>query len=244
VGWVKLEGGEPVSEESMTPETVHRSPHTFEIVDPEDVGVDKRTLSSNIAKRVAGHQAHSEGSSYQLFDNNPLSDDAVTSAEATDPDRLFQASAVNPPNFAILTEKPEHRIIIYLKAQGLSNKEIAERCGYTQSWVCQICRQPWFRLRLVQELKEAGVDAVQTVLKAAALDSVFTLIDIRDDPTTPKAVRSQNCERLLDRYFGKPTQRVETDDKRMPSSPEIAALNNELAEIDNQLKEPQSEALR
>jgi hypothetical protein len=226
----------------MTPEAVHRSPHTYEIVHPYDG--DGRSDPRNIEKRVAGHKAKSDGDSEQLFDNNPLSSDAVTSAEATDPDRLFQASALNPPNFAILTEKPEHRIIVYLKAQGMSNKEIAERTGYTQSWVCQIARQPWFRLRLVQELKEAGVDAVQTVLKSSALDSVFTLIDIRDDPTTPKAVRSQTCERLLDRYFGKPVQRTETDDKRMPSSPEIAALNNELAEIDQQLKEkPQSEAL-
>jgi hypothetical protein len=216
-------------------ETVHRSPHTYEIVHPYDG--DGRSDPRNVAKRVAGHQAKSEGDSPQLFDNNPLSSDAVVSAEATDPDRLFQASEVNPPNFAVLSEKPEHRIIIYLKAQGLSNKEIAERTGYTQSWVCQICRQPWFRLRLVHELHEAGVDAVQTVLKATALDSVFTLIDIRDDPTTPKAVRSQNCERLLDRYFGKPTQRVESDDKRMPSSPEIAQLNSELAQIDQQLKE-------
>jgi hypothetical protein len=216
---------------------VHRSPHTYEVVDPEDQNVDQRGSAKNIAKRVAGHQTHSQGDGEQLFDNSELLGHPVTSAAATDPDRLFAAAETNQPNFAILSEKAEHRIIVYLKAQGLSNKEVAERTGYTQSWVCQITRQPWFRLRLVQELKEAGVDAVQQVLKATVLDSVFTLIDIRDDPTTPKAIRSQNCERLLDRYFGKPTQKVESDDKRMPSSPEIHALKQELEAIDQQLKE-------
>jgi hypothetical protein len=174
------------------------------------------------------------------MENNDLLDHPVTEAAEADPDRLFQ-SAESPANFAILREQPEHRIIVYLKAQGLSNKEISTKTGYTQSWVCQICRQPWFRLRLVQELKEAGVDAVQSVLRATVLDSVFTLIDIRDDPNTPAAVKSATCDRLLDRYFGKPTQKVESETKTLPSSPEIAAIGNELAEIDRQLQEPRSE---
>jgi hypothetical protein len=214
--------------------SVHRSPLTYEIVHPYDG--DKRKAPDNIAKRVAGHRANSNCGSEQLMENNDLAEHPVTDAAATDPDRLFESES-NPPNFAILREQPEHRIIVYLKAQGLSNKEIATKTGYTQSWVCQICRQPWFRLRLVAELREAGVDAVQAVLKATVLDSVFTLIDIRDDPSTPAAVKSATCDRLLDRYFGKPTQRVESDQKTLPSSPEIQAISSELAEIDQQLKE-------
>jgi hypothetical protein len=167
--------------------------------------------------------------------NNGLATHPVTEAAETDPERLFESES-NPANFAIIREKPEHRLIVYLKAQGFSNKEIAERTGYTQPWLSQLTRQPWFRLRLVQELKEAGVDAVQQVLKATVLDSVFTLIDIRDDPGAPKAVRAQTADRLLDRYFGKPTQKVETDSKSLPSSPEIQAISHELAEIDQQLK--------
>lgn len=222
-------------------ETVHRSPLTYEIVHPYKG--DGRSDPRNVAKRVEGRQQHSVSGSTQLMENNDLASHPVTEAAETDPDRLFE-SETNRANFAIVNEKAEHRIIVYLKAQGLSNKEVAEKTGYTQPWVSQISRQPWFRLRLVQELKEAGVDAVQTVLKAAALDSVFTLIDIRDDPTAPKAVRSQNADRLLDRFLGKPTQKIEGEGHRLPSSPEIAALNQELAAIDLELKETPDATVR
>jgi hypothetical protein len=227
-----------MSEEVMTPETVHRSPHTFEIVEPTK-GVDRRTLRENVDKRVDGRVAGTNCGSGQLMQNNDLADHPVTEAAETDPLRLF-ASEQNTANFAIIHEKPEHRLIVYLKAQGLSNKEVADKTGYTQSWVSQICRQPWFRLRLVQELKDAGADKVNEILRSAALDSVFTIIDIRDDVTAPKAVRRACADSLLDRFLGKPTVHVEHDKPRMPSTPELTAVDDELKKIEQQLKETQN----
>jgi hypothetical protein len=182
----------------------------------------------------------------QLFENSELADDPVVEAERNDPDRLFQTeksiNVHNRPNLAILGEKPEHRVIVYLKAQGLSNKEVAEKTGFTYPWVSQITRQPWFRLRLVQELKEAGQDQITTVLRSTALDSVFTIVDIRDDPTAPKAVRRQAADSLLDRFLGKPTQRIESEE-RTPSTAELSAVDEQLREIDKQLAAaPASEA--
>jgi hypothetical protein len=175
----------------------------------------------------------------QLFENSDLHDDPVVEAEQNDPDRLF-ATAGHPyahdrPNLAILAEKPEHRIIVYLKAQGLSNKEVAEKTGFTYHWVSQIVRQPWFRLRLVQELKDAGIDQISSVLKSSALDSVFTLIDLRDDPVAPKAVRSSCANSLLDRFLGKAVQKVESTETKLPHTTEIAAVEKELAEVDKLL---------
>ena len=170
------------------------------------------------------------------MENNDLRDHPVTEAAAADPLRLF-ASDENPANFAIIHEKPEHRLIVYLKARGLSNKEVAEKTGYTPMWVGQICRQPWFRLRLVQELREAGLDKVARLLESSALDSIFTILEIRDDPTAPKAVRRACADSLLDRFLGKPTVHVEHEGSRMPSSPELAAVDSELQQIDKQLKE-------
>lgn len=175
----------------------------------------------------------------QLFANSVLHTDPVVEAERNDPDRLFSSSGgeylKDEPNLAIMHEKPVHRLIVYLKAQGHSNKEIADRTGMTQAWVSQITRQPWFRLRLVQELKEAGVDAIESVLKSTALDSVFTLIDLRDDQSAPKAVRSACANSLLDRFRGKPVQTIQHEEKRLPTSPEIAAIDSQIKEIDQQL---------
>lgn len=173
----------------------------------------------------------------QLFDFSPLKQHVVTDESLTDPDRFFNAAEGNPPNFAILEEKPLHRIIVYLKAQGLSNVEISKRTGYTQPWVSQVTRQPWFRLRLTQELREAGADAISTLLKANALDSVYTLVELRDDQDAPKAVRKAAADSLLDRYLGKPTQKVETEEKRPPSTEELHKLNREIEQLDKQLKD-------
>jgi hypothetical protein len=221
--------------EDTAPETVCRSPHSFEIVEPTK-GVDRRKLAENVEKRVQGRHAGSVCDSPQLMENNELRDHPVSDAAATDPLRLF-SSDENPANFAIIHEKPEHRLIVYLKARGLSNKEVSEKTGYTQAWVSQICRQPWFRLRLVQELREAGLDKVAKLLESSAIDSIFTIINIRDDETAPKAVRRACADSLLDRWLGKPTVHVEHDSPRMPSTPELAAVDSELSQIDQQLKD-------
>jgi hypothetical protein len=180
----------------------------------------------------------------QLFENSELSDDPVVEAERNDPDRLFQTEESvrvhDRPNLAILAEKPEHRVIVYLKAQGLSNKEVAEKTGFTYPWVSQIVRQPWFRLRLVQELKDAGIDQISSVLKSSALDSVYTLIDLRDDVTAPKAVRRSCADSLLDRFLGRAVQKVETAESRLPRTSEIQAVEKELAEVNKQLETNQN----
>jgi hypothetical protein len=217
----------------------HRSPLSGEIVRPYEG--DGRSDPRNIAKRVEGHQRHTVAATEQLMANSALRDDPVTDAADTDPDRLFH-SEQRSANFAIVYEKPEHRVIVYLKAQGLSNSEVANKTGFTKAWVGQICRQPWFRLRLVQELKEAGLNQVDKVLRGAALDSVFTIIDIRDDPTAPKAVRRQAADSLLDRFLGKPTQRIESEE-RSTSSAEISAVDEQLREIDKQLEQPSPAAV-
>jgi len=212
---------------------VRRSPFTYEVVEPTEG--DQRNTPKNVAARVEGRRQHSNCGSGQLFDNNPMSEEPVTYAWQNDPDGLYN-DADRPANFAVIHEKPEHRLIVYLKSQGLSNNEIATRTGYSPAWVSQITRQPWFRLRLVQELKAAGIDAVQTAIKGSALDSVFTLVDIRDDPTAPKAVRKACCDSLLDRFLGKPKQPLEHDVPALPSSTEISALTRQIDEIDEQLK--------
>ncbi len=207
---------------------VHRSPFSeLEIVDPDEVV---------------------KPFNRQVFANSVLHDDPVVEAERNDPDRLFSSGdgkyLKNEPNLAILDEKPEHRLIVYLKAQGHSNKEIADRTGYTQPWISQLTRQPWFRLRLVQELKEAGQDAIDAVLKSSALDSVFTLIDLRDDNAAPKAVRAACANSILDRFRGKPVQTVQHEEKRLPKTSEISAIDHELAELDSQLKPSEPSAAR
>ncbi len=187
-----------------------RSPFSFEVVDP----VNEKPINT------------------QLFENSPVAVEPATDEYLNSPDRLHNDDT---PRYAIIEEKPWHRIVCYLVAQGLPKKEIAARVDKTEGWIGQLTRQPWFRLRLIQELKEAGLDAVQQVLKGSALDSIYTLVELRDDEQTPKAVRRAAADSLLDRFLGKATQKIELDRKPLPSSEEISTLDKEIKQLENEL---------
>jgi hypothetical protein len=132
------------------------------------------------------------------------------------------------PQRCLKQEKPEHRIIIFLKARGHSNVEIAEATGFHKVTVGNVLRQPWAKERLLHEINKTGRDAVQTMIQSAALDSVLKLIEVRDDPETPKAVASANCERLLDRYLGKPKQQVDVQHSGSLEGKDLQQLDKEI----------------
>jgi lambda repressor-like predicted transcriptional regulator len=132
------------------------------------------------------------------------------------------------PNLRVEHEKPEHRLMLYMKAQGASNRDIAKASGYSEAWVSQLMRQPWVRERLIAIFNEAGQDEVTSLIKGAAADSVTTLIDLRDDPNVTDAVRRQAADSLLDRYLGKPTQHVET---RVDVAPDVTKIDEELSRL-------------
>lgn len=170
----------------------------------------------------------------QLFENSPLSGSAVEQDYEKSGVGLFNDRS---PNLAVLSEKPEHRIVIFLKAQGMSNNEIARRTGYTYPWVSQILRQPWARKRLVEEITASGRDAVEEMLKSAAEDSVYTLISERDNEAAKPSERIAAANSLLDRFLGKPTQKVEQTvrtgklDTLEETERELALLEQEEARI-------------
>ena len=162
----------------------------------------------------------------QLFSERP-------SGDGTYYDQKDRLSNDKPPNLTILHERPEHRIMVYLKGQGLSNKEIADRCGYGYQWVCQIVRQPWFRQAFLAEVKEAGRDVVETFLKGEVLNSVVTLVEIRDDIEAKEATRVAAANAILDRALGRPTQHIKTE--QMPTNTdaqvEMEKLERELTDL-------------
>lgn len=138
-------------------------------------------------------------------------------------------SGATVPSADILTEKPEHRFVIYLNCQGHKPDEIATKTGYTVQHVRTIMAQPWARRQTIRMLEESNPrKMVEEMLEQGAVQSVQVLMAIRDDPKQPAAVRAKVCDALLDRYLGKavqpisPARPVEADDE---------ALNTRLAEL-------------
>lgn len=162
------------------------------------------------------------------------------------------------PNLEILHEKPEHRIIITLKAQGKSNREIYAAFGgtfnsatgkpnndgrYTESWISQIVRQPWARVAILAEIKRTtNGDSMQALLAGQVEDSIFTLVELRDNAKDDPAVRRGCANDLLDRVFGKPTQHVHSDARVHHTMMDIASLDKELAETQKELTRLTGEA--
>ena len=110
-----------------------------------------------------------------------------------------------PPQQTVASEKPWHRLLLYFKAQGLSNKECARHLETSEQYVGQITRQPWFRKQLVDLIHSQGLTGVQNLIRGAAAESVLKLIDLRDNAKKEEVQR--DCAReLVDRYLGKSVQ--------------------------------------
>ncbi len=167
-----------------------------------------------------------------FYENSKLAGSTVEQEYKENPDALFNSK---DPNWSILHESPRHRIIIFLKAQALSNRDIARRLDLTEAWVSNILRQPWARQRLVEEIREAGQDAVQGLLASAAEDSVLKIISVRDSATEP-AVQLRAADSLLDRYLGKAVQRSEVKAEVTHMAEDIDAVNREIEENERELK--------
>lgn len=125
-------------------------------------------------------------------------------------------------------EKPIHRIILFLRAQGLSYREISEQTGMGMTGVSWLCSQAWFKEQLLALLNSQGIDPVKQLIQSAAVDSIYKVIELRDKAKS-EAVQRDCAFDLLDRYLGKSVQ---------PIGPEKAPIADE-AQLDAEIAELQ-----
>lgn len=115
-----------------------------------------------------------------------------------------------PPAYEIVEEKPWHYAAALMFARGeVTAKEVAQAFGVSPPTVRNLLRQPWFHERVTQLMVEHGGRDIIQLFKAEGYNSLVTLVEIRDDPKMPPAVRSSNARDILDRALGKPIQRIE-----------------------------------
>lgn len=106
-------------------------------------------------------------------------------------------------------EKPEHRLMLWLRLQGHSNKEIAAITGYKAVAISQITRQPWFLEAFTRISTEMGKDAVDRFLTGETVPTLQKLVSLRDNAESEQ-VQLAASNSILDRIRGKPTVRVES----------------------------------
>lgn len=103
-------------------------------------------------------------------------------------------------------EKPWHRTVANMRLTGMSIREIAVRCGFTSVTISRVLRLPWVLDYMKQSSRNSGVDEVHELLKLQAVDSINTLIEVRDDPEALNRDRITAAINFIDRVYGKPNQ--------------------------------------
>lgn len=166
----------------------------------------------------------------QLYENSILHGSETEALLQQLSDGLFGA---RKPNLAVIHEKPEHRIILLLKLKAFSNREIAQQTGYTEPWISQITRQPWFQLRLLNALQEAKTEVIDDLVRIEAANSFFKLVSLRDTAKSEQ-VQLAAADRIFSQVAGKPLQRTE-------NSSTVTHQITKASEIDAELKKLEEE---
>lgn len=134
------------------------------------------------------------------------------------------------------SEQGWHRLLSFMKARGLSNKECAEKLGKTEATISQVSRAPWFREQLEAVIMEEGRDSLREVLNGEVLNSVYTLIDVRDDVAAKGSERIAAASALIDRVLGKAPQTIQhVDGGRSEAAKEQTRIDADLALVEAEL---------
>lgn len=164
----------------------------------------------------------------QLFQNYPEGQ-ALAAQYVQEADALFGAKT---PDLRIEHETAQHRIVLLLKLRGLNNREIAKATGFTEPWISQITRQPWFQMRLTKMLSEAADDILTQRIKVEASRSLDTLVEIRDNTSAPAAARATCAINIIDRLLGKPVQKNENTTNVFHVQTKLEDLNRQIEEVE------------
>ena len=105
-------------------------------------------------------------------------------------------------------EKPVHRLMAEMAAQGFTNAEIGLHTGYTPHHVANILRQPFARQHTIKTIEKTVQQEMKEFLEAEVLPNLRVLKQERDRIDNRSSDRQSAANALLDRFLGKPVQPI------------------------------------
>ena len=164
-----------------------------------------------------------------------LPQNVMSEADSSNGAELFNGLAIPPSGKVIQKETPWHLSAAHMYATGSCNNEIAEAHGKSAQAVSNLIRQKFFQERVL-EIMAANRRDIRTLFEAERVNTLATLIAIRDDPRNPASVRAMVCKELLDRSLGKAVQHVEVSAETRSNDPvaeyqQIEAENKRLRDF-------------
>lgn len=147
---------------------------------------------------------------------------------------LFEYGSENEPD--IKPEKSQiHRSVAALFVEGNSPGQIAEKLGIAAEKVKTLLKQEHTQEVIKDLVSAQGQEGVASILAATEVDSVLKLIEVRDDPGTPKNVVVQTISKLFELQRGKKPYSSGEEDE----TPTGNALANKVGDLDKQISELQ-----
>lgn len=156
------------------------------------------------------------------------------------PEMLVNRTPGQGAGHQVIYEKPWHRMALYLFSANMSIRDVANVLEMSNSAVSDLLHTEWFQKRLTALIEASGGSDVMALCKAEAINSIQTLIEIRDNPNVPAMARRACAMDLIERFHGKAIQKVETKHSYASSDPvqEAAALEKQIAGIVPQIAPP------
>jgi hypothetical protein len=146
--------------------------------------------------------------------------------------RFRGAAPIAPTGWVIEKEAPWHLSAAYMYAMGSCNSEIAKAHDKSPQAVSNLFHQPFFQERVTAIMAENRRD-VMDLFKDERINSLMTLVAIRDNENAPPVARVQAARDILDRAMGRPAQRIETVNEVRSDNPvaECAMLEAEIRQL-------------
>lgn len=144
-------------------------------------------------------------------EENPISLDELLGEESTEikmEPQEYHRQREFGPQYQLQKEEPQHRAICILAVEGYTQKEIAEKLGFSAAMVAYVKKQAWAQKFMLELQTQAGANAVRRVLQEGALGCAKALIEIAHNPDAKNSDRIAAASQTLDRLFGKAPQLV------------------------------------
>jgi hypothetical protein len=150
---------------------------------------------------------------------------------------LSESLRVNPhfvgtkvPMWELGTQQAWHKAAAFIFAMGVSAREVARRLDRSEPAVQNLTRQKWFQAEVTAIMAElGGAKDIMKQIQGEQLNSLGTLVEMRDNPRVAAATRVSCARDILDRGLGKPTQRIEMSHEVVSDDPvaEVEKLEQE-----------------
>lgn len=150
----------------------------------------------------------------------------------------IQFEGHSEPNYQLAKEQPWHRYALHLMARAkMSATEVAKIVGCSPATVRNLTKQSWFREKYDQLVSNRADSLYQQLLEGEDVHSLLTMIELRDNPEAPAAVRAKCAFDIIDRMHGKAVQTVHSTNTIVNKKDDIESMQAELLELDRQEKE-------